>query len=283
MKEFFSSGKFKILLALFSLMFGLMIYAAVSAGAATLPEVIIGAVTKPFLQLSSSVSSGVENILDKFINNDKYYKENLILREQLSEMYRQIIDYEELKKQNNDLRDILKLKEENPSMYFSPPCDIIARNPNDVFGGFTINKGSYDEIDLYDPVFTSIGLVGRIVEVAPTYSRVSTIFSTEVKIGVYSARSKVTGVIENNIKYSLDNKCLMTDIPIESDLKEGDVIITTGQSGFFPAGLIIGTVERVEITEGGLSMFAIVNPAERIDKINTVFVITDFLGQKIDY
>lgn len=281
MREFFHSLKFKILVCIFALILGLMIYAAVSAGATTVPETILTTLTRPFVQLSTAIADWTDETIDKFVNADKYKQENEILRQQLSEMYGQIMDKDATDEENRQLREMLKIAEENNDFQWSPPCSIIARNSNDMFGGFTIGRGTNDGISLYDPVFTNIGLVGMITEVAPTYAKVTTLLSTEIDIGVTTSKDHTVGIVENDIKYSAEGCCLMSYIDAESPIKTGDVVVTSGGI-VYPAGLIIGTVKELYDDDNGLSVHAVITPAEDIFKITSVYVITGFEGQGVD-
>lgn len=281
MREFFHSGKFKVLVCIFALLFGFMIYAAVSGGAASIPETVLTTITQPFSAAATSVSSWVQGTIDKFVNADKYQQENEILRQQLSEMYQQIMDKNKTDEENEELRKMLGIAEENTDFQWSAPCSVIARNSGDVFGGFTINRGSNDGIELYDPVFTSIGLIGMVSEIAPNYAKVTTLLSTELEIGAITSSKHVVGVIENDIKYSADGKCLMSYISKDSDINVGDVVVTAG-SVVFPESLIIGTISEIYDDENGLSVHAVIEPSEDVFKITSVYVITDFEGQGVE-
>ena len=125
MKEFFHSVKFKILICIGALLLGFMAYVAVSAGIETLPERIISSVTYPFVTASNAISEGVTGFIDKLINADTYKRENEELTAQLTEMYKEIVDYEELKEENESLREMLGLKQENDDFVFSEPCVVL--------------------------------------------------------------------------------------------------------------------------------------------------------------
>ncbi|NLJ16150.1 MAG: rod shape-determining protein MreC [Clostridiales bacterium] len=282
MKEFFHSIKFKIIILILSLLLGLMIYVAVSAGAASIPEVILGTITKPFVQLSNAVSNKVLDIIDTWENADNYKKENEELKQKLSEIYGDIIDYESITEENKQLNEILEFKKTASDLVFSPPSSIIARNANDPYKGFTINKGSLDGLSLYDPVMTTLGLVGRITEIAPTYAKVSTIYSPKVKVGVISQRSKASGILENTLEYSDKNQILMSNIINDDDIIVGDLIITSGQGGVFPANQIVGEVIEVFNDSSGLYKNAVISPVNDPDKLINVFCITDFKGKGVD-
>lgn len=278
MRDFFRSVKFKILVCIFALLFGFMVYAAVAGGAATIPEKLLNTVTQPFVQASTAVSDWVVNTLDALMNAQKYRDENELLKQQLTDLYSQIIDKEQVDIENGQLREMLKIAEENKDYEWLSPCSVTARNSNDIFGGFTINKGLNDGVALYDPVFTSTGLVGMVSEISDSYSRVTTIRSTDLQIGVMTASEHVVGIIENDVSKSVEGYCVMSYIAKGSNIKAGDVVITSG-STVFPADMIVGVVDEVYDDANELSVHALIKPAEELDRITSVFVITDFEGQ----
>lgn len=264
MKEFFHSVKFRILLGIGALLLGLMTYVAVAAGQSTTPEQILNTITYPFVTAANAISDGVTGIIDKVVNADKYKAQNDELSAQLTDMYKHTLDYEELKKENERLREMLKLKEKHEDFMFSEPCDVIAHNTNDLYGGFTIKSGSKDGLQLNDPVMTSKGLVGRITTIGENYAKVTTILSPQVNVGVYTMRSKATGVIENDLSSAEKGLCLMSGILKDADIREGDIIFTSGKSGLFPGDILVGTVTEVYDDPNGLSRHALIKPIEDV-------------------
>ncbi len=283
MKEFFHSVKFKILICIGALLLGLMTYVAVAAGTQTLPEQLINTVTYPFVTAANAISNGVNGFIDKWVNADTYRSQNDELRELVTDMYGRTADYEDLQRENEQLREMLGLKQKHEDFVFSEPCGIIARNANDITGGFTINQGSSSGLSLYDPVITSVGLVGRVTEIAPNYSRVSTLLSPQVNVGVYTLSSKTTGVIESSLASAENRQCLMSQILKDADINPGDVVVTAGQSGLFPDGLIVGKVVEVYDDPNGLSKHAVIEPAEDCFGITSVYAVVDFDGKGLSF
>ena len=283
MKEFFHSVKFKILICIGARLLGLMTYAAVSAGRQTGPEQIIGTVTYPFVSAANAISDGVAGFIDKLVNADKYKSRSDELNAQLSEMYKHTMDYDSLLQENERLREMLGLKEKNQDFRFSEPCDVIARNANNLYGDFTISKGSNSGISEGDPVITSVGLVGRVTSIADNYARVTTVLSPQVNVGVYTMRSKTTGVLENDLSSAQKGMCLMSDIFKDADIKEGDIIFTSGKSGLFPDDILVGTVKEVYDDPNGFSKHAVIELAQDVRTVTSVFVITDFNGKGIPF
>ena len=280
MRDFFKGFKFKIIICIFAVVLGVVIYAAVSGGFSTVPETVISTITKPFVIASNAVSQWVEDTIDKFTNADRYKSENEELRNKLNEQYKQIIDLENVKNENDQLKQILKIKEENADFEFSPPCNIISRNTNDAYAGFTIDRGSDDGISLYDPVMTSNGLIGMVCEIAPNYAKVATILSDEINVGVMTFDSKVTGILDNDIKNANEGNCLMSYITKDSGIKDGEIVKSVA-GVVFPGNLLVGTISKVYDDENGLSVHAVIKPAVDVRTVTDCVVITSFKGQGV--
>ena len=278
MKEFFQSWKFKVIICIFALVFGIMIYAAVAGNNIIFPRSLLEMVTQPFVSAGTAVSGWTENTIDTLVNANKYREENERLRELLTEMYGQIIDKERTDSENEHYRSILGIAEEHTDYTWSPPCSVTARNAGDIYGGFTIDRGSADGISLYDPVFTSIGLVGIIGEISEHYSVVKTVLSPDVNVGLVCARTKSVGITENDAEYAAAGYCIMSFVSKSSDIKEGDIVITSGSS-VFPEDIMFGTVKSVFSDSNGLTMHAVIEPSEDVFRITQVFVVTGFEGQ----
>ena len=278
MKDFFGTTKFKILVAVMAVIVGVMIFSLTQGGYTTDSSSVFGYIFEPFQKFSTGVSNRVTSTLDMLFNAEKYYNENIELKNTLNEIYNDIIDYDIIARENEQLRVMLELKEEYDDYTFSAPCTVIARTTNDPYHSFTIDKGSEDGIAPYDPVITSSGLVGVCYDVSRSTSKVRTLYSPKTAVGVTAVRSKATGIIEGDYEFAENGQCRMNYISKTSDIEEGDIIITSG-SETFPANQLIGTVKEVGMEDSGLSKYAIINLAINPDDVSTVFVITSFNGQ----
>ena len=275
MKEFFHSVKFKIIIALTAVLIGAMIYSVTTGGYSSGSNYLFELIFEPVRNLSSSISDKVSRSLDMVINAEKYYNENQQLKAQLNALYNDVIDYDKVLEENKELRVMLELKEEYNNYKFSPPCTVIARTTNDPYGSFTVDKGANDGIKPGDPVVTETGIVGVCFEVSPSTSKVRTLYSPKTAVGVYTVRTKAEGIAEGGYDLAINGRIRMSYISKESDIREGDVIVTSGSANY-PAGQLIGTVESVEMEQNGLSKFAVIIPAEDPNTITSVFVITDY-------
>jgi rod shape-determining protein MreC len=256
-----------------------MVYAAAMSGASVLPEQALRTVTAPFAQLSSAVSTFVTGNIDKIVNADKYKAENDELRQTISDLLTQIVSIDELKNDNQLLREMLAITESHPDFEWpSNTCTISAWNSNDPFNGFTINRGSGDGIGLFDLVITGVGVVGRITEVAPNYAVVTTILSPETNIGVLTTNGNVKGILQNDIIFARDGLVRVTNIDKDANINEGDIVVTMG-TDMHPPNQVIGTVVEVYDDPNLTSKHALVQPSEDARGLTNVLVIRGFEGR----
>lgn len=172
-------------------------------------------------------------------------------------------------KLNARLREIVDYKEALP--YSSTGAAILGFNMERWTRTVIIDKGLADGIEKDRAVLSPYGVVGRTIGVSNNTSRV--LLSTDLRsnIDVIVARTRVKGVVEGNGTDGL----VLKYIRQVDDVQVGDQIITSGLSGIFPKGLIMGEVTKIE--KGGDNFFKHieVRPAVEIGRIEEVLVVKE--------
>ena len=245
-----------------------MLYAASTDGIAALPEQALSFIAVPVQKAAAWVSDGLTGFFSVFFDARENYEENLRLKEEISDLRKQLVDYESTKTENERLKEITGLKELNPDIEFQP-AGVIARDPDDRFGSFTIDIGTLHGVSVRDPVVTGEGLIGYVSQVGPSYAKVVTILSPDLNVGAMEIRTKDTGNVSGTVELAAK----------DTQVKAGDIVVTAGTSGLYPQGLIIGTVTEVKLEKSGITKTAVLQPVSDIDNIKNVFVLTDFLGK----
>ena len=118
-----------------------------------------------------------------------------------------------------------------------------------------------------------------MTQVSPISSRVKTILSPEINIGCLENASKELGVIKGDIKLSEKGQTKLSILSSDTAIKAGDMIVTAGSSGIYPKGIPVGTVSEVETESHGVTKYASITPYVDVGKVETVVVVTEFLGQ----
>ena len=278
MNKFFKSWSFKILCGLAVFAVAIMIRAAASGSADVFLSQAVSVISQPFLKASTAITNSVGEFLDRFANAEENYLRVQELEEQLREANEKLIGAEQDKRENEQFRSFLGLKETNPDYEFEP-ATVIGRDSTNRFYSFTIDRGSLHGVEEADPVITADGLVGIVWEVGLTYSHVRTILDISVQVGVYDISTRDSGIVSGDISLSSEGLCVLEYLPKDSGIANGNLIVTSGIGGVFPKDLVVGTVKSIDVDSGGLSLTAKISPAADIADVTDVLVIKSFNGQ----
>lgn len=278
MKNFFTSKSFKIMAALFFIMFGLILYSASTGGSYF--SKIVNFITTPLNQLASGAAGAVEDITNTQKSKEELIEENNKLKQQVQELSAMLVDYYEIKSQNEQFMKYYEIKK-TEAEYSLMPATVIVRDPSDNFYGCTLDKGSLNGICVNDAVVTENGLIGWVYQVEPTSCKVKTILNPDAKVGVIDKASKDSGVISGNSEIADNNQTRITVISSQNNIKEGDLIVTSGIGGVYPANLVVGTVKELQYDSFDASLYAIVEPFEDIRSVTEVVIITEFTEESI--
>lgn len=278
MGEFFKSVKFKVFIGVVALLFGVMLYSASRDGAKNIPKNLLAMVVSPFQKMTAAVSNATSDFVDVFFNARENYDDNERLKTEIDELNRQLVDYEKLKDENEELKNITGIKEMYPDFEITPAF-VIGRDPADRYSSFTIDKGTLHGVSLNDPVMSGSGLIGIISEVSPINARVKTILSLDLNVSAFEIASKELGVVAGDVTLAQEGLCKMSILSEETKMFKGMMIVTAGSSGRFPKGVPIGSINDIERESHGVTMFATIKPKVDIGEVINVQVITDFLGQ----
>lgn len=277
MRRFFKSKKFIITSAVATVLVVAIIAFTVIGSVAAPQSAFAGSVIAPVQEFFGNIADGVGDFFGTFTKYDQLEKENAELREQISDLTKEKLEWQEALNQNEFYKDFLGIKEEHEDFEM---CSgrVIARDTADPFGTLTVNVGSLDGVSVHDPVITAQGIIGYVSEVGPSYATVTTVLDPAVKMGAYDRRTDDSGVVTGDVKGAAKGLCKMEGLSRYSTVAIGDYAVTSG-GGVFPAGLIIGTVESVVQTDGELSVYAMIKPAADIKGCSSVMIITSFNGQ----
>ncbi len=278
MKEFFASLKFKILVCVCAVLAGFILYAITNENASNFVEAGLDFIVTPIRSASAHVSESVGEFFKKYVQINEVYAENEELREQIAQLKQEIVDLNSYKLENDQLKEYLQIKTLNPEFELET-ASVIGNDPLDSFSAFTIDKGSIHGVESGDVVISTDGLVGVISQVNAISSRVSTILDPSVQVGAVISETGDVGIIKNTVANAKSQCTLLTMISRDTQTKAGDFVVTSGNGGVFPKGIIIGTIESTELDSNGLSINAVVKTGADIRNIKNVVIIKSFLGQ----
>lgn len=273
MKKFFKNRcvfGFIIVVIIFSIIVGIV---NVKNPELSFGENMVNVFVKPVQSFFTWVGAGVSDFFGNFAHKDDLKNEIAKLKKENADLKANISKFELAKKENEELRGLLNLKEVFPEQELKY-ARIISREPSNWHNTFTINIGSSDGIAVNQPVVSRENtLIGRISEVGTTWAKVITVFDTEHAVGAVVSRSGEYGTVEGDADAALSGYCRLSYISKNSDIIIGDTIMTSGLGGVFPEGIVIGKIVDIKADEQGIAQTAFLSPAADIENIRTVCII----------
>lgn len=232
-------------------------------------ENLLVRVISPVQAIFHSTSSRGGAFYDAWIARRDLLSENEKLKEELIKMS---VDYallKSLEEENSVLKKELNFIEEGKRQFVS--AKIISGVSDPLSKSVIINRGSRDGIEKGLAVVSHQGvMVGKVIEVNEDFSKVLLLLDNKSRVAVklYNLDHTV-GLVEGSYGLSF----VMTNIPQNQEINEGDLVVTSGLEGKIPNNLLVAKVESVKSVESEIFKTAILSPIIPFDSLSHVLVI----------
>ena len=140
----------------------------------------------------------------------------------------------------------------------------------------TIDKGSADGLSINMPVTSSAGVIGQIIEVSAKTSTVRLIGDENSGVSAMVQDTRAQGMLQGQP----DGTLRLEYVSVDSDVKVGDIIVTSGIGGVFPKGLPLGTVSSVEKSANDVYYTIVVRAQTTAENNEEVLVITSLTDEQ---
>ena len=233
----------------------------------------IGAVVSPLQKIVYKANDKLKSSVEFFVNFSKVKQENEELKIKNSELENQMIEYKALKDENERLREVLNFKE-NKNNYDYIGVNIIGYSGGTVSKGYIIDKGTNDGVEKDMIIINYQGLVGKVTKAESNYSIVETILNENMAVSVMvDSTRETTGILRGYKENKNEDLVKVYNLPIDSEIKEGDVILTSGLGMIYPKEIRIGEVVSVETDNVMVMKNALVKPYVDFNKLEELFIV----------
>ena len=233
----------------------------------------VGSVISPLQKIIYNANDKLKESFDFFINFSKVKQENEELAAKNAELENKLIEYNRMKDENQTLREMFEYSEANEN-YNYLGCNIVGYSGGNISNGYVIDKGTNDGVKKDMIVITPQGLVGKVTKAENSYSIVQTILNENIAVAsMVESTRETTGVLQGVTDNKNKNLTMLSNIPIDSEIKEGDVILTSGLGGMYPKEIRIGEVVSIEVDSVGIMKKAVVKPYVDFNKLEGLFVV----------
>jgi len=236
---------------------------------------LISAVTLPLSPIARLLTGGTETIagLSTPEEDPEVLKaRNRELEKTVAEMQVEIVRLREIERDYYRLSGLVNYTTQHPDENIVT-ANVISRDTSSYLRWIIINRGARDGIKVGNPVISDLGLVGRVEKVAANLSWIRLANDPASLINARTQESRAEGIVTGLLQGGLR----MDKIPQTQLMDVGDLVLTSGLGGMFPADIVIGQVTNVSKPPAELFQTAEVRPTVDYNNLDIVSVITAFI------
>lgn len=276
LKNFLKQHGLWVLFAAAVLSVALAVLSVLSVNSSPL-ENLTGILVSPFRAGYTYIANWFNDLQNYYKDTTDLLAENAALRQQIAKDAETIREAEAAVEENKRLHELLDLTQKRRDLSDFEACMVTEHEVTNWTSSLTLNKGTSLGIEAGDCVIDECGnLVGVISQAGTNWSTVLTLVDTDTSLGAQIFRTKDLGVAQGDFSLMEENRLRLDYLPADCALLAGDIVVTSGLNGYYPSGLVIGSVEEVQVDDSGAASFAILVPEADFDALTEVFVIKSF-------
>lgn len=234
-------------------------------GASTRIERWATATLAPFALAVRGFDRGVEEVAARVVSRHELEAENQRLQGEVQKLRRRLIPLEASAEQTRRLAAAVHYADRQGTSITA--ADIVYSDPSSWLKTIIVHL-PHGRVVVDQAVVASGGLVGRVILVTGDFAKVQLITDRAASAGVMIERTRRQGVAEGNGSDTLD----LSYIPLSADVRVGDRVITAGNDGIYPSGLLVGMVKSVA-PGGDLFHRVELTPAVDFSRLVQVYIL----------
>jgi len=137
-----------------------------------------------------------------------------------------------------------------------------------------LNAGVNQGVKIGQAIMDAGGILGQVIEVSNNKATALLVTDADHAIPVQVARSGFRSIAFGTGE---PDRLVISDIPQSADIRKGDLLVTSGMGGRFPAGFPVATIENLSPNETGLFMVGRAKPAARLDRGLEVLLVNEII------
>jgi rod shape-determining protein MreC len=150
---------------------------------------------------------------------------------------------EQLQIENQNLRLLMELQASIAVSFQT--AEVLFDVPDPYNQRIVINRGLLKNVALGSPVIDAGGVVGQVTRVYPLTSEVTLLTDKDQSIPVLNSRTGARNITSGDVLAGLP-MIELKFVPASADVREGDLLTTSGIDGIYPAGLQVARISHIE-------------------------------------
>ena len=208
------------------------------------------------------------NFFEILVSIKNLSKENTELCQKNLELEAEISQLKEVGKENEVLRKGLDISKRDQNII--EIASVVGKDIQGAGEWILIDKGAKHGIERNMAIISpEMALIGKIIEIMPNFSKVMLITNKESIVAALVEGIRSEGLVKKEEKGNL----FMDFILRSEKLEIGEKIITSGMDKIYPKGILIGKIERIDLSQNQLFQKITITPAVDFSKLEAVFII----------
>ncbi|MBI3615510.1 MAG: rod shape-determining protein MreC [Candidatus Omnitrophica bacterium] len=222
---------------------------------------------KPVFEGFQAGRIGFQRLLFGFLKGPFLLEEDRRLRNQLAAAAAHEETHRQLSQENERLRALIGFRKRSPWVLI--PAEVIGHELNLWSRTLLVDKGARDGLKSGMAVITEVGLVGRVSEVGPSASRVILTTDSHFRVAATLSPSRISGLATG----TSSGECLLTYLPLNAEIKEGEKVLTSGGRSFCPDGVLIGSAGKARIDASNMFLISRIRPAVQAGSLEEILIV----------
>lgn len=236
---------------------------------------VLSVVVMPLQYAVAWPRNAVSSLSEQWSSRQTLIETNQKLRRQELGLQVKLQRFLALEKENEQLRDFLKAAPQSTAQK-TLLSQIMAIDSDLFTQEVLLDKGSKDGVYVGQPVLDSTGIMGQIIQVNPMTSRMLLITDTRSAVPVRNLRSGVRGIV---VGKGQQGQLALINMPVTADIKAGDILVSSGLGGRYPAGHPVGIVGSVKQTSEEQFAVITVTPSAQLARSQHVMLLWPQMGE----
>jgi len=228
----------------------------------------------PIANFFTGVKGSIDDFFASFRDKRELQEELKAYKDRVAELEKGIMDSSRLEEDNAMLRSLLRMREQLDE-YETLGAFVVSKVQSNWFTVFTIDKGTWDGVGINSIVVNYLGLVGLVVEVGPKTAKVMAIINVDSTVsGSIAGKETTLARVQGDVILRGESLLRMDMIDSDASVGVGDQVVTSGYGGFYPGGILIGSVRSIYNGRDNFERYAVIEPAVDFTRIKEVMVLT---------
>lgn len=231
-------------------------------------RVYLSSLVSPLQYIANAPGTLLDTMSDQVQTRADLIEQTKQQEQQLFTLRSRLLKLDQLEHENQRLRELLgsPVHKESRKMV----AELLSVDSDPFSHQVLINKGALDGVYNGQPVINDQGVVGQVLHVGSTTSRVLLITDASHGIPVRVLRNDLRAIASGSGEL---DKLELRNLPRNTDVQVGDLLVTSGLGGRFPEGYPVATVTRSDYVEGKPFAQVEAKPLVALDRLRYLLLL----------